>query len=222
MGNSKHTKEEMENKPTKKQVRKAFYKADKDGNGKLTAKEFKAAVLALCQNDKERKLFEKDLDKNTLDMMVSCLDANGDSMVSLEELFIILDCDTEGNEKQVLVNMIRSADKDNKDFQILIMMADLDGDRKLSIDEVARFFTDGPKKKDPKEEMRNMFRMCDVDGNGYITKKEIVKFMKLMDIVTDENDPMMARYINQMMANADKDKNGKLNYREFCRVVNTM
>merc|ERR1711936_924074 len=141
MGNSKHTKEEMENKPTKKQVRKAFYKADKDGNGKLTAKEFKAAVLALCQNDKERKLFEKDLDKNTLDMMVSCLDANGDNMVSLEELFIILDCDTEGNEKQVLVNMIRSADKD----------------RKLSIDEVARFFTDGPKKKDPKEEMRNMF-----------------------------------------------------------------
>merc|ERR1739846_103729 len=106
-----------------------------------------------------------------------------------------------------------------KDFQMLLMMADLDGDRKISIDEMASFFTDEPKKKDPKDEAKVMFRMCDVDGDGYISKKEIVKFFKIMDLVSDEDDPQLKMMINMIMAEADKDKDGKLNYEEFCAVM---
>merc|ERR1712096_509884 len=160
-----------------------------------------------------------------------------------EELFMMLDCDKEGNEKQMLMNMIRSADKNKdgfidakemvavsqkmgggiiekeKDFQMLLMMADLDGDRKISIEEMASVFTDEPKKKDPKEDAKGMFRMCDVDGDGYITKKEIVKFFKIMDLVSDDDDPQLKMMINMIMAEADKDKDGKLNYEEFCAVM---
>merc|ERR1712236_25231 len=105
----------------------------------------------------------------------------GDNMISLEEFFMMLDCDKEGNEKQMLMNMIRSADKNKdgfisakemkelskkmgggmfeteKDFKILLMMADLDGDRKISIEEMASVFTDEPKKRDPKDEAKAMF-----------------------------------------------------------------
>merc|ERR1719348_341486 len=182
-------------------------------------------------------------DKDKMEIIISVLDSDGDNMISLEEFFMMLDCDKEGNEKQMFLNMIRSADKNKdgfisakemkvlskkmgggmfeteKDFQMLLMMADLDGDRKISIEEMASFFTDEPKKKDPKEEAKSMFRMCDVDGDGYISKKEIVKFFKIMDLVSDDDDPQLKMMINMIMAEADKDKDGKLNFEEFCAVM---
>merc|ERR1711970_1659748 len=224
-------------KPTKQQVRKAFYKADSDGNGKLTVEEFKVAMLELGDDPESMK------DKDKMEIIISVLDSDGDNMISLEEFFMMLDCDKEGNEKQMFLNMIRSADKNKdgfisakemkelskkmgggmfdteKDFQMLLMMADLDGDRKISIEEMASFFIDGPKEKDPKEEAKSMFRMCDVDGDGYISKKEIVKFFKIMDLVSDDDDQGLKMMVNMIMAEADKDKDGKLNFEEFCAVM---
>merc|ERR1711970_184634 len=226
-------------KPTKQQVRKAFYKADSDGNGKLTVEEFKVAMLELGDDPESMK------DKDKMEIIISVLDSDGDNMISLEEFFMMLDCDKEGNEKQMFLNMIRSADKNKdgfisakemkelskkmgggmfdteKDFQMLLMMADLDGDRKISIEEMASFFTDEPKKKDPKEKAKSMFRMFDVDGDGYISKKEIVKFFKIMDLVSDDDDDdqELKMMVNMMMAEADKDKDGKLNYEEFCAAM---
>merc|ERR1711970_94388 len=212
-------------KPTKKQVRKAFYKADKDGNGKLTMEEFKACVLSLLDDPKERQ----GMKKKDFEMLMSMID-DGDNLITLEEFFILFECDQEGNEKKMLVNMIKAADKNKDGFisakemerAFFMMMVDLDGDMKISINELTRFFTDGPKEKDPKEDAKMMFRMADVDGDGYITKKEIIKALKMIDIVTDEKDETLKMFINQMLAEADTDKDGKLNYREFCSIVNKM
>merc|ERR1711970_1569124 len=231
-------------KPTKQQVRKAFYKADSDGNGKLTVEEFKVAMLELVDDPKTKKGMKKDMkNKDMMEMIISSIDSDGDSMISLEEFFVMLDCDKEGNEKQMFLNLVRSADKNKdgfisakemkelskkmgggmfekeEDFKILLMMADLDGDRKISIEEMAGVFTDEPKKRDPKDEAKAMFRMCDIDGDGFISKKEIVKFFKIMDLVSDEDDPQLKMMINMVMAEADKDKDGKLNYKEFCAVL---
>merc|ERR1712002_203712 len=181
--------------------------------------------------------------KDIMEMVLASIDSDGDNMISLEEFFVIFDCEKEGNEKQMFLNLVRSADKNKdgfisakemkelskkmgggmfeteEDFKILLMMADLDGDRKISIEEMAGVFTDESKKKDPKEDAKGMFRMCDVDGDGYITKKEIVKFFKIMDLVSDDDDPQLKMMINMIMAEADKDKDGKLNYEEFCAVM---
>merc|ERR1712055_805138 len=246
----KHLTKEMSNKPTKQQVRKAFYRADKNGDGQLSPKEFKAVMLALMDDPAERRNFSKalDKDKEMLDFILSSLDTDGNKMVSLEELMVIIDCDKEGSEKQTWINMVKAADKnkdgfisakemrelgkmfgddtfkDDKDFKMLVMMADLNGDRKLSVDELARFFTWGQKKEEPKDEMKNLFRMCDVDRNGYLDLDEVVKLLKLLELVrSDETDRMMMMpQITKMMAAADTNKDGKLNYKEFCRVLNSM
>merc|ERR1712236_117515 len=193
-------------KPTKKQVRKAFYKADKDGNGKLTMEEFKACVLSLIDDPKERQGMKKKMLVN----MIKAADKNKDGFISAKEMEEL------GNK------MGGQMFKNEKERAFFMMMVDLDGDMKISINELTRFFTDGPKEKDPKEDAKMMFRMADVDGDGYITKKEIIKFLKMIDIVTDEKDETLKMFINQMLAEADTDKDGKLNYREFCSIVNKM
>merc|ERR1712183_1040950 len=186
-------------KPTEQQVRKAFYKGDKDGNGNLTVEEFKVAMLELVDDPETQKGMKEDMkNKDMMEMIISSIDSDGDSMISLEEFCVMLDCEKEGNEKQMFLNLVRAADKNKdgfinakemkdlskkmggemfekeEDFKILLMMADLDGDRKISIEEMAGVFTDEPKKKDPKDDAKGMFRMCDVDGDGYITKRRLL------------------------------------------------
>merc|ERR1712215_302401 len=201
-------------------------------------------MLEIVDDPEEQKGMKEDMkNKDMMDIILSSIDSDGDYMISLEELLVIIDCEKEGNEKQMFLNLVRSADKNKdgfisakemkdlskkmgggifekeEDFKILLMMADLDGDRKISIEEMASVFTDQPKERDPKEDAKGMFRMCDVDGDGYISKKEIVKFFKIMDLVSDDDDPQLKMMINMIMAEADKDKDGKLNYEEFCAVM---
>merc|ERR1711936_1492674 len=192
-------------KPTKKRVRKAFYKADKDGNGKLTMEEFKACVLSLIDDPKERQ----GMKKKDFEMLMSMID-DGDNLITLEEFFMLLGCEEECNEKKMLVNMIKAADKNKDGFISAKEMEELGnkmGGQMFKNEKERAFF-------------KMMMRMADVDGDGYITKKEIIKFLKMIDIVTDEKDETLKMFINQMLAEADTDKDGKLNYREFCSIVN--
>merc|ERR1712183_959836 len=104
-------------------------------------------------------------------------------------------------------------------------MADADGDRKLKIEEVISFLkldkTEAEKmEKDPKEKMKTMFRMCDCDEDGFISKKEIVQFLKTMGFVDEDDTPAEVKMvINMIMSMADQDEDGKLNYEEFCKMM---
>merc|ERR1712106_466167 len=240
----KHLAEEMADKPTKEQVEKAFAKCDKDGNGKLTMNEFKAALLEIIQEDKE------------MEMVMDMVDGDGDKMVTLNELVKGLkvgdgetddDVDDDVDEKEMFKRMIKAADKDGNGFlsaaelkgfmlkmrmededdeeidenvKMFFIMADTDGDKKLKIEEVINFFTGEKKEKDPKEEMKTMFRMCDCNGDGFISKKEIVQFLKTMGLVDEDDTPSEVKMIiNMTMSMADEDKDGKLNYEEFCKMM---
>merc|ERR1712071_577949 len=100
-------------------------------------------------------------------------------------------------------------------------MGDKDGNGFLSAAELKGFMLNFEKKeKDPKEEMKTMFRMCDCDGDGFISKKEIVQFLKTMGLVDEDDTPADVKMIiNMTMSMADEDKDGKLNYEEFCKMM---
>merc|ERR1719430_459375 len=113
----------------------------------------------------------------------------------------------------MFTKMIKAADKDGSGFLTAAELKDFV--LKMKFEEDVSFFTDGPKKEDPKEEMRRMFRMFDTNKDGFISKKEIVGFLKFMGFVEEDETPAEVKMIvNIMMAEADKDGDGKLNYEE--------
>eukprot|EP00091_Calanus_sinicus_P020507 TRINITY_DN5637_c0_g1_i4.p1 TRINITY_DN5637_c0_g1~~TRINITY_DN5637_c0_g1_i4.p1 ORF type:complete len:113 (-),score=49.01 TRINITY_DN5637_c0_g1_i4:69-407(-) len=104
--------------------------------------------------------------------------------------------------------------------EMLIKMTSVGGDNKLKIEEVIKMFTgDKEKKKGTRETMGDMFRMYDVDGDGFISKKELAKFMKISDNYDDENADFGTKLaVEMIMMMIDQDEDGKLNYEEFCKI----
>ena len=63
------------------------------------------------------------------------------------------------------------------------------------------------------EEMKVAFEMFDKDKNGYIERDELKQMMtKLGEKLTD-------REIDEMMKEADTDKDGRVNYNEFLSMM---
>ncbi|KAJ8309799.1 hypothetical protein KUTeg_011664, partial [Tegillarca granosa] len=59
-------------------------------------------------------------------------------------------------------------------------------------------------------EMRAAFRMFDLDGNGYITKDE------LKAILCGKGDTFGDQEADELIEEADLNKDGKIDYIEFC------
>ena len=229
--------------PTKEEVSQAFAKADKDENGKLTIKEFADIMLELAEDDEDRKLAEND---SSLEMIMGMVDADGDKMVSLEELLRLLEIGNTDDEdgKELAINMIKAADKDGNGYltagelkellmkmdpqdeedmdetvAMFIKMGSANGDKKLKVEEAIKLFTADPKKEDPKERFKTMFRMCDCDGNGVVSKKELSTFMSSMGGDDDDDKSTSRMIIGMMMSMHDEDEDGVLNFHEFCKMM---
>merc|ERR1712098_179298 len=91
---------------------------------------------------------------------------------------------------------------------MLMMMISTDDDTKVSIDAVVDFFVKGPE-DDPKAAYKMMFRMIDLNKDGTISKEELAKYFKM-------EGGFEEFVLKEMMKEADKDKDGKLNFAEFC------
>merc|ERR1712167_52798 len=67
------------------------------------------------------------------------------------------------------------------------------------------------------EEMRNeimdAFLVFDADGSGYIDRTELKEQLTKLGEKVDE------AMLDEMLDEADKDKDGKINYEEFCTVM---
>merc|ERR1711892_392402 len=226
-----HLAEEMADKPTKEEVEKAFAKCDKDGNGKLTMNEFKATLLEIIHEGDE----DREMVKDDAMMEMEMVDGDGDKMVSLNELLKMFEVGDEKmddvDEKEMFKRMIKAADKDGNGFlsaaemkELLLKMNPGDAAFAADVDKNVHMFmmmafTD-EEEEDPNEKTKTMFRMCDCDGDGYISKKEIVQFMKTMGFVDEDDTPAEVKMIiNMTMSMADEDKDGKLNYEEFCKLM---
>merc|ERR1712072_320957 len=63
------------------------------------------------------------------------------------------------------------------------------------------------------EEIKNAFLTFDADGSGFIDRDELV------NVLTTMGDPVDEETINGMIAEADVDGDGKINYAEFTKIM---
>merc|ERR1712025_1216883 len=115
-------------------------------------------------------------DKETMRMVFAMADIDGDNMVSLHELLIMAVC--EGEEKGRIAGFVRLADKGNKGYVTAEELKEVFQKMgQTTTDEVVNFFMNRDKNKDdPKEAAKMMFKITDLDSDGFIDKKELKKF----------------------------------------------
>ena len=65
----------------------------------------------------------------------------------------------------------------------------------------------------PLQDLREAFRIFDKNHNGYIDAKEIIA------VTTTLGQALTKEELEQFMAEADLDGDGKLNYEEFVKVM---
>jgi len=90
---------------------------------------------------------------------------------------------------------------------------DFEGDGKITLEEFMEAMGERPPVEHKKAEMRRLFRSFDRNGDGRIDKSELgTVFQELRMTVSPQE-------IEKMIAQADKDKTGSIDYEEFIELV---
>ena len=68
------------------------------------------------------------------------------------------------------------------------------------------------KDTDSEEEIKEAFKVFDVDGNGFVSAAE------LRHVMTNLGEKLSDREVDEMIREADVDGDGQINYEEFVKV----
>ena len=91
-----------------------------------------------------------------------------------------------------------------------LSQVDSDQSGSLEFDEFVDLMEETWKTKDEQlEELREAFLTFDQDQNGFITKEELI------DTLLQLGDPIDQEVLDAMVAEADKDGDGEIDYGEF-------
>merc|ERR1719186_104122 len=234
---------------TKKAVETAFAMADTAETGKLTKEQLKVVLEGLINDGldaafiSDKKMLDND---DSLRMFIEVADRDGDKLINLNELLIMMDLgDEKMDHKEMFTKLVKAADKDGnglittEELRFMIVtagfeeedeasgmanmfmaMGDTSGDKKLKIEEVVSLFIDGPKEEEPMDKMKQIFRMYDTDADGFISKKELLEYINSMGYVDEDDTPEdVNMMVNMLMAGSDEDRDGKLSYEEFSDII---
>merc|ERR1712198_374131 len=95
----------------------------------------------------------------------------------------------------------------------MILEVDVDGNGTIEFPEFLELMKMKAKEDDDAETIREAFKLFDRDQDGFITCKELKK------VTTMLGEPLTAEEVDEFMAEADVDQNGKLDYDEFSRML---
>ncbi|CAF0929142.1 unnamed protein product [Rotaria sordida] len=127
-------------------------------------------------------------------------DQNGDGSITLSELRIVLDQMGLDPSEEELQDMIREVDEDQSGTISFAEFVDM---VKKAVDT----------NKNSREELFRAFQVFDLDQNGFITMEELRAVLQATgDRPTDED-------ALEMIAEADIDGDGRINYDEFVLIM---
>ncbi|XP_023020279.2 ecdysone-induced protein 63F 1 [Leptinotarsa decemlineata] len=151
----------------------------------------------------KKEFSEKELEG--LKTAFQLLDRNQDGKVTPGEFKIMLNNLGIEIKYQKAEEIIRSASHSGIDI--------IDQNDFLSFVKTIQQATPGPEDEDLTRDLTAAFKVFDLDGDGFITREELKVAMEMIgETVTDEQ-------IDQVIVLADTDKDGKINYEEFVKLL---
>eukprot|EP00092_Neocalanus_flemingeri_P055916 GFUD01066221.1.p1 GENE.GFUD01066221.1~~GFUD01066221.1.p1 ORF type:complete len:145 (+),score=66.17 GFUD01066221.1:79-513(+) len=132
-----------------------------------------------------------------------------------KEAFDTFDKDGSGTiSSEELLGVMRAMGQNPTEDELLnlVLEVDVDGNGTIDFPE----FLDMMKKKagevDEGAELREAFKIFDRNRDGYIDMKELKKVVAMLGTMLTKEE------VEEFMAEADKDGNGKLDYDEFVKM----
>ena len=139
---------------------------------------------------------------------------------SFQNAFTLFDKDHDGKLSMKEVDdVLRFLGKNPSDYEIDFVLKDLDmyGNGTLTFPQFLKLLSQNYNEtKFNVEEMKAVFRIFDKDGDGFITADEIqLEMSNHGDVFTDQQ-------IQQMMKGADSNGDGKIDYEEFVKLMESI
>ena len=133
-----------------------------------------------------------------------------------KNIFDMHDNNKDGNVNSLeLANILKSININISDEEIKEIMTeiDLEGNGQINYEEFISILNRREKDVDNEEELLKAFKVFDKEGNGLININELKHIMLTVGNNLSENE------INDMLAEADTDMDGYINYEEFIRSI---
>ncbi|XP_010515631.1 PREDICTED: calmodulin-like protein 9 [Camelina sativa] len=132
------------------------------------------------------------------------------------EAFCLIDKDSDGFiTKEKLTKVMKSMGKNPKAEQLQQMMSDVDifGNGGITFDDFLYIMAQNTSQESVSDELIEVFRVFDRDGNGFISPLELGEGMKDMGM------KITAEEAEHMVREADLDGDGFLSMHEFCKMM---
>ena len=116
--------------------------------------------------------------------------------------------------KREIKNLLSNLNVNNENIDEIYKEADLDGNGNVDINELLEYLAKKTSGIDLEDELLEAFKLFDTDGTGLISME------KLKGIFTNLKDVASPEEIDEILAIADLDNDGYINYEEFLKVIN--
>jgi calmodulin len=123
------------------------------------------------------------------------MDRNGDGVITVDDLATVMRAIGQAPNHSELQDMIREVDADGKDA--------------IDFPEFLALMSRQMRQSDIEEELKQTFRVFDRDGDGFIVAADLRTL--LISLGLDSS----AQVIRAMIAEADRDRDGKISFNEF-------
>ncbi|KAF5443496.1 hypothetical protein F2P56_036047 [Juglans regia] len=141
-----------------------------------------------------------------------------EQLKQLKEIFMRFDMDSDGSLTQLeLAALLRSIGLKPSGDQLHVLLANMDvnANGTIEFDELLRAILPDMSKQVliNQEQLLEVFRSFDRDGNGYITAAELAGSMARM------GHPLTYHELSQMMREADTNGDGVISFNEFSTIM---